>query len=146
MPALDLDDPIVTLLAARTYVTSEDFGETTPVDAELDSHGGVARVRFSLQPALNSGQLEGLDLNDSEKLHEFETYIEQWLKEEIDGFVPDRVKAEVDTRDDVLELSWRINAKRCGEKVQDFWAEGMRDPAEVVISAFKNPRWPDNLN
>ena len=145
MPAPDLDAPIVTLLAARTYVTSEDFGENTPVDAELDSHGGVARVRFSLQPALNSGQLESLDLNDSEKVHEFETHIEQWLKEEIDGFVPDRVMAEVDTRNAILALSWRVVATRCGESVQDFWAEGLRDPAEVVISAFKNPRWPDNL-
>lgn len=145
MPTLDLDAPIVTLLAARTYVTSEDFGENTPVDAELDSHGGVARVRFSLQPALNSGQLESLDLNDSEKVHEFETHIEQWLKEEIDGFVPDRVMADVNTRNAILALSWRVVATRCGESVQDFWAEGLRDPAEVVISAFKNPRWPDNL-
>jgi len=145
MPTLDLDAPLINLLAARTYVTSKDFGENTPVDAELDSHGGVARVRFSLQPALHSGQLESLDLNDSEKVHEFETHIEQWLKEEIDGFVPDRVKAEVDTRDGVLVLSWRINAKRCGERVHDFWAEGMRDPAEVIVSAFADPRWPDNL-
>lgn len=146
MPTLDLDASLVNLLATRTYVTSKDFGENTPVDAELDSHGGVARVRFSLQPALSSGQLAELDLNDPEKVHEFTSRIEKWMKEEIDGFVPDRVKAEVDTRDGVLELSWRINAKRCGEKVQDFWAEGLRDPAEVVISAFKNPRWPDNLN
>lgn len=145
MPTLDLNAPIITLLAERTYVTSRDFGENTPVDAELDSHGGVARVRFSLQPALNSGQLVGLDLNDPEKVHEFTSHIEKWMREEIDGFVPDRVMAKVDTRDSILTLSWRITTSHCGEKVHDFWAEGMRDPAEVIVSAFKDPRWPDNL-
>ena len=84
-------------------------------------------------------------LNDPEKVHEFTSYIEKWMREEIDGFVPDRVMAKVGTRDSILTLSWRITASHCGEKVHDFWAEGMRDPAEVIVSAFKDPRWPDNL-
>lgn len=145
MPTLNPNDPIVTLLTSRTYITGDDFADHTPVALELDSHGGVAHLNFDLTPALNSGQLDAYDFSNPEDIDNFKTHIEQWIKQELDELVPERVLAEVRADTAELNVSWRVTASRCGETVQDFWSEGVRDPAEVIISAFRNPRWPDNL-